>query len=476
MPLIIGAKSATATGYAVDNSCRFNEADSAHLSRSASGGSRTTWTISVWVKRSNLGGQACLFNGYIDDQNETQLLFNTDDIEFYDWTSSSRTGTLLTDRKFKDPMSWYHIVAVWDTTNATAGNRMRLYVNGVEETSFATDTQPSLNQDSSLGNGSYTQQLGLYSSNSDYYFDGYLAEAVFCDGQAYAASDFGEFDEDSPTIWKPKDFSGDVTFGTNGFYLDFKDSADLGADVSGNGNDFTATNLDATDQATDSPTNNFCTLNPLSLESTGTLSEGNCDIVTGSSQRGIWNGTFGLTKGKWYFEMKVIVEANEWEGIGISDTPSYDTTEYLGISANQWGYYGHDASSEDGKIVNDGASTEAGEGFHADDIVGCYMDLDNNKLYWAVNGVIILSGVGVAITAPASVLNGHYFPSVGEWSGSTSGQMALNFGGCAAFTVSSANQDANGYGNFEYDPSSGTFDSASKDFLAICSKNLGSDG
>jgi len=470
MPLIIGAKSATATGYAVDNSCRFNSPDTPYLNYTPSAGDRDKFTFSCWVKRGLLAANQCLF-GVLSGGNYSEMYFGTAGTIMWDEYPGSMVGRLETDREFRDCSAWYHLVFVYDSANATAGDRMRLYVNGVEETSFSTDTQPDQYQDSYF-NSNVVHYVAKVSTE---YFDGYMAEVCFIEGSALTPTSFGEFDEDSPTIWKPIDVS-ELTFGTNGFYLNFEDSADLGVDVSGNSNDLTEVNLDATDQATDSPTNNFCTLNPLSLESTGTLSEGNCDIVTGSSQRGIWNGTFGLTKGKWYFEMKVIVEANEWEGIGISDTPSYDTTEYLGISANQWGYYGHDASSEDGKIVNDGASTEAGEGFHADDIVGCYMDLDNNKLYWAVNGVIILSGVGVAITAPASVLNGHYFPSVGEWSGSTSGQMALNFGGCAAFTVSSANQDANGYGNFEYDPSSGTFDSASKDFLAICSKNLGSDG
>jgi len=479
MPLILPGNVASATastGYTVDNSCRFNSADSAYLSKTTGTATNTDQcTISFWVKRGAYSNDHKIIANYTDTNNRGYILFAGDEyLQVFQKLGGSTTIYLKTDRLFRDHSAWYNIIVAVDTSQVTESDRVKIYVNGVQETSFSSETYPSQNENFRLNESSVPLEIGRKGEDAEY-FNGYLSEFVLLDGQTLTPTSFGEFDEDSPTIWKPIDVSG-LTFGDNGFYLDFQNSAELGTDVSGNSNTFTENNLDATDQATDTPTNNFCTLNPLAFASEGTLSEGNCDIVTGSSERGLWNGTFGLTKGKWYFEMKVIVEANEWEGIGISDTPSYDTTEYLGISANQWGYYGHDASSEDGKIVNDGASTEAGEGFHADDIVGCYMDLDNNKLYWAVNGVIILSGVGVATTAPASVLNGHYFPSVGEWSGSTSGQMALNFGGCAAFTVSSANQDANGYGNFEYDPSSGTFDSASKDFLAICSKNLGSDG
>ena len=479
MPLILPGNVASATastGYTVDNSCRFNSADSAYLSKTTGTATNTDkCTISFWVKRGMYSSDHKIITNYTDASNRCYILFAGDEyLQVFQKLGGSTTIYLKTDRLFRDHSAWYNIIVAVDTSQVTESDRVKIYVNGVQETSFSSETYPSQNENFRLNESSVPLEIGRAGLDVEY-FNGYLSEFVLLDGQTLTPTSFGEFDEDSPTIWKPIDVSG-LTFGDNGFYLDFQNSAELGTDVSGNSNTFTENNLDATDQATDTPTNNFCTLNPLAFASEGTLSEGNCDIVTGSSERGLWNGTFGLTKGKWYFEMKVIVEANEWEGIGISDTPSYDTTEYLGISANQWGYYGHDASSEDGKIVNDGASTEAGEGFHADDIVGCYMDLDNNKLYWAVNGVIILSGVGVATTAPASVFNGHYFPSVGEWSGSTSGQMALNFGGCAAFTVSSANQDANGYGNFEYDPSSGTFDSASKDFLAICSKNLGSDG
>jgi hypothetical protein len=177
-----------------------------------------------------LGLSSNIFDGIAGNtQNESQLLFLEDSIELYDYSSASRTGTLLTNAKYRDTSAWYHIVAVWDTTNATAGDRMRLYVNGVEETSFATDTQPSLNQNSSLGNGTYTQQVGLYGSNSSYYFNGSMSHFHFIDGTAYDASAFGETDA-TTGIWKPKT-SPSVTYGTNGFFLKFENSGSMGQTV-----------------------------------------------------------------------------------------------------------------------------------------------------------------------------------------------------------------------------------------------------
>jgi hypothetical protein len=237
MPLIIPANSITG-GFAVDNSLRFNRGSSDYLNKTFSGaGNRTTWTISVWVKRAN----ELSTNSYIIDSgagNGTSLYFGSEQIEFWDYQSGAYTGRLTTNAVFRDMSAWYHIVAVWDTTNGTAGDRMRLYVNGVEETSFATDTNPSSSQNSILNDGSTSVTIGKQDS---IYTNLYMAEFCYIDGQALDPTSFGEFDEDSG-IWKPIDVSG-LTFGTNGFYLDFEDSAALGDDVSGNGNNFTVNNL-----------------------------------------------------------------------------------------------------------------------------------------------------------------------------------------------------------------------------------------
>ena len=299
------------------------------------------------------------------------------------------------------------------------------------------------------------------------------------DGTVVAPSSFGEFDEDSPQIWKPKDVSG-LTFGTNGFYLDFEDSSNLGNDANG-GTDLTETNLAAADQAVDSPTNNFATLNPLYMPTSTdpVFSEGNCQVVSQSASSKYFGGaaTVGLTAGKWYWECKLTNLNSAGSLIGIHNNPAelvrnnYDLTTFIA--------YGH-GLKEDGKHRYNTSGTQViadyGDSYTDDDIIGVYLDLDNNLIYWAKNGAIMDSGTGEAITAVSTT--GAYFPTVTD-TGTNAATWQLNFGGCSGFAVSSGNTDSNGYGNFEFSPNDGggsSFDSAAKDFLAICSANLGSDG
>jgi len=300
-----------------------------------------------------------------------------------------------------------------------------------------------------------------------------MAEVAFIDGTQYAASDFGEFNSDSPTIWQPIDFAGDVTFGDNGFYLDFKDSADLGNDVSGEGNDLTPTNIAAVDQATDTPTNNFCTMNPLdNYFNAATFSEGNNYIVTGAPYS--YNtATMGLAAGLWYFEVKVVASTTIAVVLGVSNKNSTSTTDYLGSTSNNYSYNG-----ENGDSFTAGSGSTYGDTYTDGDIIGVYLDLTANKLYFAKNGTVQNSGTGLSITAAASTTGGFYLPSAGDYDSVNNVTLAFNFGNgnFGGTAVSSGNADANGYGNFEYDPSAGTFDSASKSFLAICTKNLATDG
>jgi len=477
MPLILPGNVASATAattYTVANSCRFNIADTAYLSRAWGGaGDQDKWTFSCWIKRGGLGSpQQRIFSTYVDSNNAHDIKFRATDLFVMENYKAADKGSFISSAKFRDPSAWMHMVVVWDSDNASAGSRILFYINGTLITD-KTQTNPDSDEDS-LINGNYTHEVGAINGGTT--FGGYMAEVIFCDGQAYAASDFGEFDEDSPTIWKPKDPSG-LTFGTKGFWLDFEDSSALGNDVSGNNNDFTATNLAATDQATDTPTNNFCTMNPLdNYFAASTFSEGNCKIVTTASKYTFNTGTFGLTAGKWYFEVKNSVSSDGNKNlIGISAVPSDAATNYLGEDAYMWGYYGNN-----GNMITGASSSSYGTAYANNDIVGVFIDLDNNKLYTADNGTINNSGTGVSLTAVASTTSGVYFPALGDYaSGGTAGEFEVNFGGCPAYTISSAVADANGYGAFEYDPSDGgssSFDSAAKDFLAICTKNLGSDG
>jgi hypothetical protein len=407
--------------------------------------------------------------------NDTQINFSSgDQIEFFNRSGGSVNGMLLTNRVFRDVSSWYHIVAVWNSDDGTAGNRMRLYINGTEETSFATDTNPSADTASKF-NSACEHVIGQANSGSAD-FDGYLAEVVYIDGQALTPSSFGEFDEDSPTIWKPKDVSG-LTFGTNGFYLDFEDSSNLGNDIAGNG-DWTEANLDATDQSTDTCTNNFATLNPLDvviLSTIGTFSEGNLQIVSGqgsSSSNGysFYLGSIGLSTGKWYWEVKC-TNTGAASLIGIVDGLLTSKADSLDDAT-----YGYSYRHSNGNLYNNNSNASYGNSYSTSDIIGVYLDLDNNKLYFGKNGVVQNSGTGKDITAAANTRTGFYFPTVGDTDYSTTSTWQFNFGAGSPISVSSGNADPNGYGNFEYDPSSGTFDSASKSFYAINTKNLAEFG
>ena len=224
---ILGGNSAVG-GYSIDNSLRFNDGDSPTLSRTpASAGNRQTWTVSFWIKRADVSTYQGIFSTYTGTASiNTQGGFRTDNkFEFYD---SPGTGSYnwyyLTNRVFRDVSAWYHFVLAVDTTQATASDRVKIYVNGVQETSFSSSTNPSLNNNTADWNNNVINYIGKHST---LYYDGYLAEFHNIDGQALSRTDFGEFDEDSG-IWKPIEYTG--TYGTNGFYLDFENSGSLGAD------------------------------------------------------------------------------------------------------------------------------------------------------------------------------------------------------------------------------------------------------
>ena len=462
--LLPGAKFTPA--YEVANSCRFNRADTAYMHKTPSStGNRDVWSWSAWIKRSTLGALQVIFEAGDGGSNYTQIAFNSSDqLDFQD----DGGGRLKTNRLFRDVSAWYHLLIVFNSADGTAGDRMRIYVNGTEETSFATDDTANVaqNEDSEMNLSSRVIRLG-YGNEDDYAFGGYMAEVVLLDGTAATPTSFGEFDEDSPTIWKPKDVSG-LTFGTNGFYLDFEDSANLGNDKNG-GTDLTEVNLAATDQATDTPTNNFATINPLHFGSdngTVTMSEGNLKF-SNSGNDTFRSSTMAVSTGKWYAEFKLTGTATA-SGVGIN---SGNQVAYIG--SNSYDYiFGFN-----GIVYNN--DSNAGGSFAApatNDIVGVAVDLDNNKIYWSENGSFLNSGDptsgatgtgAISVTASSSNGTGFYHFAVGD-AGSGTVSFECNFGGCPAFSISSGNADANGYGNFEYAVPSG--------YYALCTKNLAEFG
>jgi len=491
MPLILGTNSIKDTGYDVANSLRFNDGSSDALIRTLAdpggAGNRNKWTFSTWMKRGQLGTLQTIFGSYQNSNYHTLIQFNTSDqLDFFDEYNGSKNGQRTTNRRFTDPSAWLHLVFIWDKDNSTTSEKMRIYVNGVEETNFATSSAPSnattLNadgQDISIG-----QQEGVGN-----YFDGYLCETVFNDGQAYTADNYGEFDSDTPTVWKPIDVSG-LTFGTNGFYLDFENSSSLGADVSGNSNNFTVNNLTSIDQTTDTCTNNFCTLNPL-INSGGVYSEANCKLDSGDDNKVVW-GTMATSMNNssagWYYEVKIEHTPNTTNGYGIRcgcASIDFANTQSGGMGTDG----GFGMSADTAKLIQNGASVnQLSQNGGANSINssistanGQIMNVawKNGKTFYGVNGVYVANDGG-SDGNPSSDTNqsydivssvqGDFWNAVIASSGSTpyfDAAVGVNFGN-PTFSISSGNADANGYGNFEYAPPTG--------FYAICSKNLAEYG
>ena len=479
--IILGTNSIKDTGYNVANSLRFNDGDSDSLTKTFSGDgtSHDIGTVSVWLKRGELGAEQGIFTAgssnrnFIRIESGGQLTFRSVADSFH----------LQTNQVFRDPSAWYSIIIAWDTSQGSSSNRVKFYVNGTQVTSFGTETYPSQNQDIKLGAGELNA-IGKDSEQTNPYYDGYMAEFVYIDGQQLTPTSFGEFDEDSPTIFKPIDVSG-LTFGTNGFYLDFENSGSLGADVSGNGNNFTVNNLTSIDQSTDTCTNNFCTLNPLTLQDSDfVLSEGNLKIsIGGNNERKAALGTFGLTSGKWYWEVKYTSTTGQsFAQIGISDiiqgTEASSENGKMGYFPYDYGYRG-ETSNSNGLKTNNGNYTGYGATWGVGDVIGVAVDLDNNAIYFSVNGSFQASGaVGdptsgssrtnatFNITAASSTGTGAYFPAIGK-EDSDDPIFEFNFGN-PTFSISSGNADGNGYGNFEYAVPSG--------YYSLNTKNLAEFG
>ena len=312
MPLLVGAAANSATGgYKIDNSLIINSADDAYLNRLPTvAGNRKTWTWSCWVKRGKLG----VTQGIMGSAQGTStsyfdtVYFDTNDKLYcrFRIPGSGDKMYRVTTQTFRDTSAWYHLVFQYDTDGKTASpDNFKMYVNNELITSYAT-TYGTLTTDwESFWNGLYTQVMGRRSyTPAGTYLDGYMAEVNSVDGQALLPSDFGEYNEDNG-VWQPKKYTG--TYGTNGFYLKFDDNTStttLGEDSSGNGNDFTLTNMATTDQVLDSPTENYCTLNPLDFQRAGcTYSEGNLKAAW-ASDTGLNTGTINIPKtGKWYWEV-----------------------------------------------------------------------------------------------------------------------------------------------------------------------------
>ncbi len=461
------------TGYDIDNSLKTEADNSEYLSRVLSTtGNRRTFTISTWRKRTELGDMQTMYSCNVSGQEGTLLRFATENANYPDaiQIDIGAVGTnsrSYTAASFRDTSAWYHVVLAVDTTQSTATDRFKLYVNGVLITDYASRNNPAQNFDTSnnhADNGN-TQHVGAYTTGGQVYgkTSGYTADTYHIDGQALAPTEFGEFDEDTG-IWKPKAYTG--SYGTNGFFLDFSDSANLGDDVSGNSNNFTENNITSADQAVDTPTNNFATLNPLHATSYYTLKEGGTVLEPSQSGWGTGVSSIGVTSGKWYFEERSTAtdRTTIYGVVNESDVLDLQGDKHVGDGVYSVGFYGNSA-----QVFSNGSVIATYNTFNQNQLVACALDLDNGKVYFAIqntwqNSADPANGTG-GISLPTGGSDTYFFGVNGYFSDN---DVKTNHGGYTIQTPDSAASDANGYGTFEYAPPSG--------YYALCTKNLAEYG
>ena len=473
------------TSYEISNSLKFNDNDSPELYRTL--GTPTNnkiYTFSMWVKRGCITGSGQSWIGHYDGSASNPFVvvqFRGDDslrISAYD-DETTTAMNLRTNARFRDHSAWYHIVLAFDTTQGTGSNRVKVYVNGNQVTSFHTETYPDQNKVLAFNKASTEAYYGVYkygnSGSGGNFYDGYIAELHFIDGQQLAQTNFGKFDNNN--VWIPIKYEG--TYGDNGHFFEFKqtgtsaNSSGMGADTSGNDNHFTLANLDATDSVEDTCTNNFATLNPLDDQIGSTvLADGMLDFTGHDGGAGRIISTIGVTAGKWYAEFKI--KNTHKSRIGIIDSTGRDSNNALTndeVAYDTPGGYVYTALNGTG---NDTGANSQSDGVDvtnpsANDILGVALDADNEKVRFFLNNTALTSDGDGFTPLQRAGTDETYFFFVRDGSGSNDDvpNIIANFGN-PPYTPSSVANDENGFGTFEYAPPSG--------FLALCTKNLGSNG
>ena len=458
----IGASGATgATGFTVDRSLRFHDHNGVQRIPSSSS-NRRTFTFSAWFKISGgIGnnGQKNLIRCQAGGGHALRIN-QSDEIMFFIHNGSSFVANVITRRRFRDPTAWMHIVLAVDTTQSTSSNRVKIYINGSQETDLTTTTYPSQNYETAF-NQNVEHNIGARPQVEDEEFSGYMTEINFIDGQALTPSSFGETDATTGQ-WNPIDTSG-LTFGTNGFRLKFADNSGttattLGKDSSGNGNNFTPNNFAVIDAVKDSPTNNFSTWNAVAenfmAAGSVSFSEGNLKIVESSGGYGTFcKNTFEMKTGKWYWEI-LAKNINTYSSIGLTNKDGRSYNQGVGMY-----YFASGHKNSQTTVV--GYSTY-GNTYSNGDIIGIAFDADNESVTFYKNN----SSQG-AIGSVLTQANGGYFASAGDDATANATTLIANFGQDSSFIgekTTQGNTDGNGQGDFYYAPPSG--------YLALCSANL----
>jgi len=471
-----GAGGSGTTVYAIDQSIRFNEADSPYMQKTYSGdGSRTTWSFSFWMKlgksppyNTSQANPFMAYNTTSGAQEDIRIIGTNQQLQWFTHNDGG-TGTLSdlkTTQYLRDHSAWYHILCVADRTNAVASERQRMYINGQRVTDFATETYPSKDAEGHVGKSADVHYIGSRGGNSNTRLDGYMAEIHYLDGLAYDPSFFGEFN--SSGIWIPKEYTG--SYGTNGFKIDGRDSSDLGDDESGQGNDYTTSGLASHDQVLDTPTNNFAVMNPNNNSGSGTLSQGNLRYAGASTGNNV-AGTIGMSSDKWYWELYLEDDNQVFPGVQDSGILANGYTEKaVGVETNDNGDIHEDDANSGYNSIE--ANTNG-------DIIGVAFDATNKKIWWSLNGVWYRANQSTtAVINISEVEAGNqgydlssrtpdfFMPFIGNY---THGTAIINFGQEGTFAgnvTAGGNSDGNGVGNFKYSVPSG--------YLALCTKNLGS--
>ena len=408
-------------GYSIARSVRIRSSATAYFNRTLTTPTNNKiWTWSSWVKRGTLGSAQVLLSSDVGTSNTTWLEFGFDAADTFTITAYA-TDSNTTSAVFRDPSAWYHIVVAFDSTQATTANRCKIYVNGVQQT--LTGSGFTVNAGYGI-NSAQVHGIGYrnWSSGVGRYFDGYLTEINFVDGQQLTPSSFGETDSITG-VWKPKAYSG--TYGTNGFELNFSDNsnntaATIGKDYSGNGNNWTPNNISVTsgvtyDSMVDSPTvgslsSNYCVLNPLDKNTSSiTISDGNLKYATSGTNFGV-RGSISVSSGKWYWETTITAVGTGSLLLGIANA-TWDLT-YVGSTSGSYGYF-----SANGNKGNNTSFSAYGATFTTNDVIGVALDMDSGTLTFYKNN----TSQGTAFTG----LSGSFFPA---FSGQTSDSAAVNFG------------------------------------------------
>ena len=494
MAFLVGGANSLTAGYDIDNSLRFNSADSADLRITpSSAGTEETFTISAWIKKSMVGSSngddTYLFSSQADSNNRTVMgVWGDSGGIFFENKISGSSSTVYEAAKRRDPSAWMHCVWAIDTTQGTAANRVKLYVNGTQITTLDNAAGGSADYiaEDALTQWSRAQVNYVGSRAGGNYYDGYMAEVYYIDGSQLTAASFGETDEDSG-IWKPKQYSG--SFGGESWFLEFKgtgtdaDASGIGADTSGEDNHLTVANLAATDQTTDTPTNNFATLrimySPMNTTGGTSFAEGNLKFTSGTDSARDMDKTaisnIPVNKGKWYCEIKIGSESEERMGAGPDQGARIN-----GGNNDRYAYIENDGN----RLVQDGDG-EVNTAFMGNpanaSIMMLALDMDNERLYAGNNGSWADGSGNTDESSPTGYLaldtgtmltnntdlEGYAVFQLTSHDASTNQSYEMNFGN-PSFAISSGNADADGYGNFEYAVPSG--------YYALCTKNLAEYG